>query len=140
MSFHDLREFISFLEKRNLLVRIKAEVDPKLEVTEILNRLLAKKGPAVIFENVKGSNIPIVANLFGTVERAAMALDTTPDGLTEIGEFLASVKQPKPPKGIVDAIKKLPFYKHLLSLTPKTVRHGECQEAVLEGDDADLTK
>jgi 4-hydroxy-3-polyprenylbenzoate decarboxylase len=140
MPFHDLREFISFLEKRNLLVRIKAEVDPKLEVTEILNRLLAKKGPAVIFENVKGSHIPVVANLFGTVERAAMALDTTPDGLTEIGDFLASVKQPKPPKGIVEAIKKLPFYKHMLSLTPKTVRHGECQEVVLEGDEIDLTK
>src|SRR4030067_3191824 len=107
MPFHDLREFISFLEKRNLLVRIKAEVDPKLEVTEILNRLLAKKGPAVIFENVKCSYIHIVANLFGTVERAAMGLDTNPEGLTEIGEFLASVKQPKPPKGIVGASKKL---------------------------------
>ena len=95
MPFHDLREFISLLEKRNQLVRIKAEVDPKLEVTEILNRLLAKKGPAVIFENVKGSKVPIVANLFGTVERAAMAMDTTPEGLTEIGEFLASIKASK---------------------------------------------
>lgn len=119
MSFHDLRDFIGLLEKHNLLVRIKAEVDPKLEVTEILNRLLATNGPAVIFENVKGSKIPIVANLFGTVERVAMALDTTVDGFTEIGEFLASVKQPIPPNGIADAIKKISFYKRLFSMTDR---------------------
>ena len=113
MSFHDLRDFIAHLERRNLLIRIKAEVDPNLEITEILNRLLATNGPAVIFENVKGSSVPIVANLFGTVERVSMALDTTPDGLTEIGEFLASIKQPKPPNGFVEVIKKIPFYKHL---------------------------
>ena len=140
MSFHDLRDFIAHLERRNLLIRIKAEVDPNLEITEILNRLLATNGPAVIFENVKGSSVPIVANLFGTVERVSMALDTTPDGLTEIGEFLASIKQPKPPNGFVEVIKKIPFYKHLYSMAPKTVRYGECQEVVLEGDDVDLSK
>lgn len=140
MSFHDLRDFITFLEKQNLLVRISAEVDPKLEITEILNRILAENGPAVIFENVKGSKIPVVANLFGTAERIAMALDTTPDGLTEIGEFLASIKQPKLPDGFVEVMKKIPFYKHLYSMSPKTVRLGACQEVVLEGDDVDLTK
>lgn len=140
MSYHDLRDFIAQLERRNLLIRIKAEVDPNLEITEILSRIVAANGPAVIFENVKGSAIPIVSNLFGTIERVSIALDTTPDGLTDIGEFLASIKQPKPPNGFLEVMKKIPFYKHLYSMAPKTVRYGECQEVVLEGDDVDLSK
>ncbi len=140
MAFHDLRDFINFLEKKNLLVRVKAEVDPKLEVTEILNQILAKNGPAVIFENVKGSDIPIVANLFGTEERIALALDTTPEGFSEIGEFLASIKQPNLPDGFLEVMKKIPFYKNLYAMTPKNVRAGACQEVVLEGDAVNLAK
>jgi 4-hydroxy-3-polyprenylbenzoate decarboxylase len=120
MPYTDLREFIEALEKSGELVRVKAEVDPRLEVTEILNRLLATSGPAVLFERVKGSSIPLLANLFGTVKRVAMGLETDEAGLEEIGKFLAFLQHPEPPKGFVDAIKHLPFYGRILHLAPKT--------------------
>lgn len=140
MPYEDLREFLSFLEKRGLLVRVKAEIDPYLEVTEILNRLLAQKGPCVIFERVKGSEVPIVTNLYGTVERVALGLDTTEEGLQEIGEFLAFLQSPEPPKGFIDAVKHLPFYARILHLQPKHVSHGPCQEVIREGEEIDLTR
>lgn len=140
MIFDDLRDFLDYLEKNNELVRVKAPVDSNLEITEILNRLLKKNGPAVIFENVKGYNVPVVANLFGTVKRVAMGLGTDETGLTEIGEFLATLDRPEPPEGIIDAIKKIPFYKQMLGLSPKIVKSAPCQEVVLTGEDVDLNK
>ncbi|MEK7702393.1 MAG: UbiD family decarboxylase [Nitrospirota bacterium] len=138
MPYTDLREFIAFLEKNKQLVRVKKEVDPNLEVTEILNRLLAQNGPAVLFENVKGSQIPIIANLYGTVERVALGLDTDEAGLLEVGAFLAFLQRPEPPKGFIDAVKHLPFYARILHLSPKHISTAPCQEVVLQGDDIDL--
>lgn len=140
MPYTDLRDFLTFLESKNDLIRIKAEVDPHLEMTEVMNRLLVKKGPAVIFENPKGYNVPVIANLFGTQERVAQALQTTPEGLREIGELLAMLEKPEPPKGVMAAIKKLPLYGKAFTSSPKVVGSGPCQEVVLTGDQVDLTK
>lgn len=140
MPFRDLREFVNTLEKKGDLVRIKAEVDPYLEITEILERLLASEGPAVIFENVKGHNIPVVANLYGTMERVALGLESDEAGLEAIGEFLAYLQQPEPPKGLVEAIKKLPFFAKVMNLTPKVVNQAPCQEVIIEGDKIDLSR
>src|SRR6056300_1881421 len=96
-SFVDLREFISELEKRGDLVRITAEVDPNLEMTEISDRTLRGGGPALLFENPKGYDIPVLANLFGTEERVAMGMGAeTTEALREIGELLAYLRQPDP--------------------------------------------
>jgi len=138
MPYKDLREFIKNLEDRKELIRIKVEVDPYLEITEILDRLLHKGGPAVIFENVKGSNVPLVANLFGTIKRVALALDTTEAGLEEIGQFLAYLQQPEPPKGLLEALKKLPFFKKIMGLVPKIVNYAPCQEIVKRGDQVNI--
>jgi 4-hydroxy-3-polyprenylbenzoate decarboxylase len=140
MPYKDLREFIGFLEGKGLLVRVAAEVDPRLEITEITNRLLAKGGPAVLFERVKGSSMPVLINLYGTMERVALGLDTDETGLLEIGEFLAFLQHPEPPKGFVDAVKHLPFYGRILHLSPKRVGRAPCQEVVLEGDRVDLDR
>ncbi len=138
MPYSDLREFITFLEKREQLVRVKHEINSNLEITEILNRLLAQKGPAVLFENVVGSSIPVLANLYGTVERVAMGLDTDEAGLLEVGAFLAFLQRPEPPKGFIDAVKHLPFYSRILHLSPKRISNAPCQEVVLEGDQINL--
>lgn len=138
MAFSDLRDFLKFLEKKGELVRIKAEVDPFLEMTEIQKRVLEEGGPALLFENVKGSNIKALGNLFGTVERVAMGLGKKPEELREVGELLAYLKQPEPPKGFKDALGKLPVLKQMLNMPPKTVSKAPCQEVILKGDDIDL--
>lgn len=140
MPYNDLRDFINTIDKKGQIVRVKTEVDPNLEITEILDRLLHKSGTAVLFENVKGHSVPIVANLYGTVERVALGLETDEAGLDEIGAFLAYLQQPEPPKGIFEAIKKLPFFAKLMSLTPKTVSRAICQEVVIKEGDVDLSK
>jgi len=140
MTFNDLREFLNHLESKNLLKRVKAQVDTNLEIAGIMDRLVKNVGPAVIFENVKGYNVPVVANLFGTQERVALGLGITENEFAEIGKFLAFLQRPKPPEGIWKAIKSLPFFGKMLTLNPKTARSGPCQEVILEGDDADLSK
>jgi len=140
MPYNDLRDFINSLEKKGELVRIKTEVSPYLEITEILERLLLMKGPAVLFENVKGFNFPVVANLYGTIERVALGLESDEEGLEEIGTFLAYLQHPEPPKGLIEAIKKLPFFAKIMSLTPKSVNRAPCQEVIIQGDDVDLSR
>lgn len=140
MPYSDLREFINALEEKGELVRVKSEVDSDLEITEILNRLIVRDGPAVIFENVKGHDIPVVSNIFNTVKRVAFGLGTDEKGLRQIGEFLASLQNPAPPKGLFEAVKKIPFYKNLMELSPKTVKNAPCQEVVLKEEHVDLSK
>ncbi|MFY9270190.1 MAG: UbiD family decarboxylase [Candidatus Manganitrophaceae bacterium] len=140
MPYYDLREFMETLEKKGSLVRVKTEVNAKLEITEIYNRLLAKNGPAVLFERVKGHTMPVLVNLYGTTERVAMGLDTDEAGLLEIGEFLAFLQHPEPPKGFIDAVKHLPFYSRILHLSPKRISRATCQEVILEGDQIDLNR
>jgi 4-hydroxy-3-polyprenylbenzoate decarboxylase len=140
MIYQDLREFIAELEKRDELKRITTEVDANLEITEICRRTLDKKGPALLFENVKGSNIPVLANLFGTTGRVASAMGQEDlVALRELGKLLAELKQPEPPKGLKDAFEKLPTLKKVLNMPVKLVKKGQCQEVTIEGDDVDLS-
>jgi len=140
MSFTDLRDFIELLEKEGELKRISAEVDPNLEVTEISDRTLRRGGPALLFENPKGSNIPLLANLFGNTRRIALAMGQEDvDGLRDVGKLLAFLKEPTPPKGWKDLWENLPTFKNVLNLAPNVKRSAPCQDVVLEGDDVDLS-
>lgn len=90
MKYNDLRDFITQLEDKGLLKRINIEVDPYLEITEICDRTLKQQGPALLFENVKDSSVPVLANLFGTPERVAMGMgEESTDALREVGKLLA---------------------------------------------------
>ncbi len=139
MKYKDLRDFITQLEKIGELKRIAIEVDPNLEVTEICDRTLKKEGPALLFEQPKGSNIPLLANLFGTPHRVAMGMgEDSVEALREVGKLLAFLKEPDPPKGMKDAWEKLPVFKQVLHMAPKTVKSAPCQECILSGDEIDL--
>ena len=140
MTYESLRDFIGHLESKGRLARVKAEVSPRLEITEIHTRLLAEKGPAVLFENVTGSTMPVLTNLFGTVERVAWGMNREPGQLRELGELLAFFKQPEPPGGWREAMEMVPLLKAALSMKPKTVGRAPCQEIVLEGADVDLAR
>ena len=141
MSYRDLREFVALLESRDELRRIAHPVDPRLEITEISDRVLRAGGPALLFENPRGSDIPLLANLFGTERRVAMALgEDSADALREFGKLLAFLKQPEPPTGFRDALKSLPIYRKVLDMAPKQVRKPPCQEIRLAGDEVDLAR
>ncbi len=138
MAYESLRDFIRQLERTGRLVRVKAPVSPVLEITEIHTRLLAERGPAVLFENVEGSAMPVLANLFGTVERVAWGMGREPGELRALGEMLAFFKQPEPPGGWREALEMAPLLKAALSMKPKSVSRAPCQEVVLEGEAVDL--
>ncbi|WP_339066926.1 4-hydroxy-3-polyprenylbenzoate decarboxylase [Teredinibacter turnerae] len=139
--FKDLRDFIALLEKRGELKRISHPVSAHLEITEICDRTLRAGGPALLFENVEGSDIPLLGNLFGTPERVALGMgQESVAALREVGELLAFLKEPEPPKGMKDAWEKLPIFKQVLNMAPKQVSRAACQQVVLEGDDVDLHK
>ncbi len=143
MPYGNLREFITRLEKDERLVRVTEAVSPHLEVTEIQTRLLAEGGPAVLFENPIRPDgtpygMPILVNLFGTVERVAWAMDKEPGELRAMGEMLALMRQPEPPGGLRDAIDMLPMVKSALAMKPKTRRSAPCHDVVIEGEDIDL--
>ena len=141
MQYRDLRDFIAQLESRGLLKRIRAEVDPRLEMTEICDRTLRAGGPALLFENPKGHAVPVLGNLFGTPERVALGMgEESVDALREVGRLLAFLKEPEPPKGWRDALDKLPRYRKVLDMAPKLVKKAPCQEVVLEGEAVDLAK
>ncbi|MCP8900398.1 4-hydroxy-3-polyprenylbenzoate decarboxylase [Gilvimarinus xylanilyticus] len=141
MKYTDLRDFISQLEARGELVRVSAEVDPYLEMTEICDRTLRAGGPAILFENPKGYDIPVLGNLFGTPERVALGMgEDSVHELREIGKLLAFLKEPEPPKGLKDAWNKMPIFKQVLNMAPKVLKKAPCQEVVHEGDQVDLDK
>jgi len=138
-KYKDLRDFIQMLEARGELKRIKQEIDPNLEMTEIADRTLRAGGPALLFENPKGYDYPVLANLFGTPERVAMGMgEETVEALREVGKLLSQLKEPEPPKGMKDAWEKLPVFKQVLNMGPKVVKKAPCQMHVIEGDDVDL--
>jgi len=145
MPYASLRDFIAKLEKSGKLVRVSAPVSPKLEMTEIQTRLLASQGPAVLFENVvreDGSryDMPVLVNLFGTVERVAWGMDREPAQLRGVGETLAFLRQPEPPGGWREALDMLPLLRTVMAMKPKTVSSAPCQEIVLTGSDIDLAR
>jgi len=144
MPYASLREFIARLEGAGRLIRVAAPVSPVLELTEIQTRLLAEGGPAVLFEDARRADgtaydMPVLVNLFGTVERVAWGMDREPGALREVGETLAFLKQPEPPGGWREAMGMLPLLKTVMAMKPKTLGGGApCQEVVLTGDDIDL--
>lgn len=145
MPYGSLREFIERLEKAGRLVRVREPVSTHLEMTEIHTRLLAEGGPAVLFENVTKadgtrSEMPVLINLFGTVERVAWGMDREPHELRQVGETLAFLKQPEPPRGLREAFDLLPLAKTVLAMRPGSVSRAPCQEVVLTGDQIDLSR
>ena len=139
-SFVDLRAFAAFLESCGQLVRVGAEVDPRLEITEICRRLLAAGGPAVLFERVKGSQMPVLANLFGTQERVGLAIGRTLPELEALGLLLAQLKQPEPPRGIQEAGALLARLSRVRHMPTRTIRHPPCQAVVWQGEEVDLRR
>ena len=146
MTYASLRDFIfERLEPRGRLKRVSTPVSTVLEMTEIQTRLLAEDGPAVLFENPinadgKPSNIPVLVNLFGTVERVAWGMNREPGQLREIGETLAQLRQPEPPDGWREAMEMLPLIKTAMTMKPRIVSKGHCHDIVFLGKDIDLTQ
>ena len=139
MKHKDLREFIEYLEQNGQLKRVQHEVDPYLEITEICDRVLKSEGPALLFENVKGSSVPVLGNLFGTPQRVAMGMGKdNVEALREVGRLLAFLKEPEPPKGMKDAWEKISVFKQALNMPPRVIRNAPCQEVVIDKDDVDL--
>ncbi|WP_299690416.1 4-hydroxy-3-polyprenylbenzoate decarboxylase [uncultured Vibrio sp.] len=141
MSFKDLRDFIDHLESIGQLKRISRPVDPDYEMTEISDRTLRAGGPALLFENPVGYDMPVLTNLFGTPNRVAIGMGRQDvKELREVGKLLAYLKEPEPPKGFKDAIDKLPVFKQVLNMPAKRLRKAACQQVVWQGDDVDLDK
>ncbi|MBK7168063.1 MAG: 4-hydroxy-3-polyprenylbenzoate decarboxylase [Gammaproteobacteria bacterium] len=139
MSYRDLREFIAALERMGELKRVAVAVDPRLEVTEICDRTLRRAGPALLFEKPRGSDLPLLANLYGTEHRVALGMGgKDASSLREIGELLAFLRQPDPPRSMREAWNKLPVFRQVLDMAPKLVARGDCQQNILERDDVDL--
>lgn len=139
MKYKDLRDFIAMLEARGELKRISTPVDPNLEMTEICDRTLRAEGPALLFENPIGYDTPVLANLFGTPQRVALGMGKESlSALRELGELLAFLKEPEPPKGLKDAWDKMPVFKQVLNMSPKVVSKAPCQKIQFHGDDVDL--
>lgn len=139
MKYTDLRDFVQQLESKNELLRIQQEVDPYLEITEICDRTLKTEGPALLFENVKGFDTPVLANLFGTPKRVAMGMGKeSVSQLREVGKLLAFLKEPELPKGMKDAWEKMPAFKQVLNMAPKVVSKAPCQQVVVKKDDVNL--
>ncbi|MGB7971563.1 MAG: menaquinone biosynthesis decarboxylase [Candidatus Deferrimicrobiaceae bacterium] len=130
MAFRDLREFLSALEARAELLRIRAPVSADLEVAEIADRAIKAGGPALLFENVKGHDVPLAMNLFGTMERMCLALGVA--SLDEIGARMVEVIEPEIPSNLIEKLKMLPKLARLADFIPKTVSSAPCQEVVEE--------
>jgi 4-hydroxy-3-polyprenylbenzoate decarboxylase len=141
VNYGDLRGFLALLEKRGELKRINAEVSPKLEMTEIADRVLRSGGPALLFERPAGHRIPVLANLFGTVGRVAAAMGVGGvEALRDLGKLLAYLKEPEPPRGLRDLWDKFPLFRQVLHMAPRVRSDGPCHEVVWEGAEVDLAR
>ncbi|MGC6341581.1 4-hydroxy-3-polyprenylbenzoate decarboxylase [Bisgaard Taxon 45] len=141
MKYKDLREFLDLLEQRGELKRIKQEIDPLLEMTEIADRTLRAGGPALLFENPKGFDIPVLCNLFGTPKRVAMGMGQEQvSSLRDVGKLLAFLKEPEPPKGFKDFLSSIPQFKQVLNMPTKVLGRADCQQLILTGEEVDLYK
>ncbi len=141
MVYADLREFLSRLEAQGELKRVATPVSPRLEMTEVCDRVLRAGGPALLFERPAGYDIPVLANLFGTVRRVAAAMGAEDaKGLRSIGELLAQLKEPEPPGGLKELMAQFPVFRRVLDMAPRVRSGASCQEVVREGKDVDLTR
>ena len=141
MRYADLRDFLDQLEKLGELKRVGVEVSPRLEMTEICDRVLREGGPAILFERPAGHSMPVLGNLFGTVRRVCLAMGVEDvAALRELGKLLAYLREPEPPQGLRDAWDKLPLLKRVFDMQPKALSSAPCQEVVWEGKDVDLAR
>ncbi|MBA2490730.1 MAG: UbiD family decarboxylase [Gammaproteobacteria bacterium] len=141
MKYRDLRDFVATPEAAGELRRVRHEIDPCLEMTEICDRTLRARGPALLFEKPKRSTIQVLANLFGTPRRVALGMgEESVEALREVGKLLAFLKEPDPPKGLKSAWKSLPIFKKILDMAPKTVTRAACQENTIKKDQVDLAR
>ena len=143
MKYRDLREFMSGLESRGELRRVADPVSVQLEMTALSDRVLRAEGPALLFEQPTGPGgryrIPALTNLFGTPQRVALGMGASEvSELREVGQVLASLKEPEPPKGLKDAGRLLQMVKALWDMKPTSVRQAACPEVVIEGPEVDL--
>src|SRR5436309_10063926 len=127
---NDLRDWIALLEREGELVRVAAEVDPELEITEINDRTVKAGGPALLFETVKGSEHPLLINQFGTERRMCLAFDAP--SLDAVAQKLADVLEMQPPQGIAEKVRGLKKLKSIADSRPHTVRRAASQEIVLD--------
>lgn len=139
MQYKNLRDFIDLLYQQGELIHVRESVNPNLEMTHLCDKVLRQEGPALLFSAPEGYQHRVLGNLFGTPKRVAMGMGApNTSALREIGKTLAYLKEPEPPRGLRDAMDKLPLVKQVLSMAPKTVRKAPCQEHILEGPDVDL--
>ena len=141
MIYQDLRDFIEQLEEKSLLKRIDYPISPKLEMTAVSDKVLQAGGPALLFTNQNMLSMPVLTNLFGTVERVALGMGAESiEALRELGKLLAYLKEPEPPKGFKDVLEKLPLVKAAYHMAPKIISNAPCHEIIYEGDAVDLNK
>jgi 4-hydroxy-3-polyprenylbenzoate decarboxylase len=142
MKYADLRDFLAQLERAGELRRVPIEVSPRLEMTEICDRTLRAGGPAILFERPQGHSMPVLGNLFGTPRRVAWGMGADDvSSLGDVGELLASLKEPEAPKGLRDALGKVAMLKSALwDMAPREIRGAPAQEVVWEGNDVDLAR
>jgi 4-hydroxy-3-polyprenylbenzoate decarboxylase len=146
MGYRDLRDFLSQLERSGELKRVRVEVDPSLEMTEVCDRVLKSGGPALLFEKPKGHTIPVLGNLFGTTRRVALAMGAEPgadplEALRDIGVLLAFLKEPEPPRGFRDVLERwIPIVRQVMPMSPKEVTGAPCHQLEWEGKDIDLAR
>lgn len=139
MKYRDLRDFLHQLEARQALFRVQQPLSPRLEITALADRVLQASGPALLIERPSGYGMPVLANLFGTPQRVAWGMGAEDLGeLREVGQMLASLKEPEPPRGLKDVGRLAQMAKALWDMKPAQVRQAPCQEVILEGDAVDL--
>ncbi|MBI1870647.1 MAG: menaquinone biosynthesis decarboxylase [Chlamydiae bacterium] len=127
-TYDSLNDFVQALEKIGELKRISYEVDPVLEITEITDRVTKQGGPALLFEKVKGSSIPLLINTFGSAKRMSLSLGA--QNLEELAERISSFLEPKIPSGFLESVQMLPMLQTLRALKPKLIKQAPCQEIV----------
>ncbi|MBX4180863.1 4-hydroxy-3-polyprenylbenzoate decarboxylase [Sodalis sp. CWE] len=141
IKIRNLREFLSLLEQRKELKRISLPINPHLEMTEIADRTLRSGGPALLFENPKGYDMPVLCNLFGTIRRVAFGMGQKKiKALRDIGNLLSFLKEPESPKGFHDLLEKIPKFRQILYMSTKRVKSAPCQEQVWNGLDVDINR
>lgn len=141
MQYQDLREFLALLEQQNQLKHVTIPINPVLEMTEISQRVLRQNGPALLFKQPTGYQLPVLTNLFGTTDRVALAMgQESIQGIRSLGEQLAFLKEPNPPESLREAFKQLPLFKQILNMNPRVEKKGLCQKNILAGDEVDLYK
>src|SRR5206468_8699603 len=146
MRYRDLRDFLSQLERAGELTPVRAGVDPKLEMTEVFDRVLKAGGPALLFEKPKGHMIPVLGNLFGTTRRVALAMGAEAgadprETLRDVGKLLAFLREPDPPKGFRDVLERwIPIGRQVMHMAPKQISGAPCQQLVWAGKDVDRAR